>query len=201
MEEFVGFPKIARLHREVIVTEKLDGTNAQICIQTMEEADIQPFTDSFSLLLGPGEAYRIWTGSRKRWITPANDNHGFSKWVLEHLEEIVKLGPGRHFGEWWGHGINHGYGLKEKRFSLFNVSRWADDTVRPASCYVVPVIARGDFNDGTIGAAMEELRINGSRAAPGYMKPEGIVIFHTASNSLFKKTLEHDDVWKGQRSE
>ena len=31
--EFIEFPKMARLSREVIVTEKLDGTNAQIFIQ------------------------------------------------------------------------------------------------------------------------------------------------------------------------
>ena len=30
--DFAGFPKIARLNRQVIVTEKIDGTNAQIRI-------------------------------------------------------------------------------------------------------------------------------------------------------------------------
>lgn len=30
--EFMQFPKMARYSREVIVTEKIDGTNAQICI-------------------------------------------------------------------------------------------------------------------------------------------------------------------------
>ena len=30
--EFMGFPKIARYSREVIVTEKIDGTNACIYI-------------------------------------------------------------------------------------------------------------------------------------------------------------------------
>jgi hypothetical protein len=29
MNEFVEFPKIARLSREMIITEKIDGTNAQ----------------------------------------------------------------------------------------------------------------------------------------------------------------------------
>ena len=30
MEEFVGFPKIPRLTRDCVITEKLDGTNASI---------------------------------------------------------------------------------------------------------------------------------------------------------------------------
>ena len=30
--EFEGFPKIARLSREIVVTEKIDGTNARVCI-------------------------------------------------------------------------------------------------------------------------------------------------------------------------
>jgi hypothetical protein len=42
-------------------------------------------------------------------------------------------------------------------------------------------------------AALEE---KGSVAAPGFMKPEGIVIFHTAANLYFKKTLEKDEMPK-----
>ena len=37
-----------------------------------------------------------------------------------------------------------------------------------------------------------------SVAAPGFMKPEGVVVFHTAGNLGFKKTLEKDEVPKGQ---
>lgn len=33
----------------------------------------------------------------------------------------------------------------------------------------------------------------GSVAAPGFMKPEGIIIFHIQSQLLFKKTLERDE--------
>jgi len=112
----------------------------------------------------------------------------------------LKLGPGRHFGEWWGYGINRGYGLKEKRFSLFNVHKWGDETVRPSCCYVVPVIQRHDvFDSITVERALENLKCNGSIAVPGFMKPEGIVIFHDASGQLFKKTLEKDELPKGMR--
>ena len=193
--EFQGFPKIARLSREVIVTEKIDGTNAQILI-----------TDT-------GE---LFVGSRTRWITPADDNHGFAKWVNEHKEEIMTLGPGRHFGEWWGSGINRGYNLSkgEKRFSLFNISRWAlfgtmpkqiitnDPTiikfqeVLPECCGLVPELWRGIFNTSEIDKVLNNLKLTGSIASPGFMKPEGIVVFHTSGNVGFKKTIENDDIPK-----
>lgn len=42
------------------------------------------------------------------------------------------------------------------------------------------------------------LAITGSTAAPGFMKPEGIVVFHAASRNLYKVTLEKDDAPKGR---
>ncbi len=64
----------------------------------------------------------MFIGSRTRWITAQDDNHGFARWVEGNKQELLKLGAGRHFGEWWGSGIQRGYGLQkgEKRFSLFN---------------------------------------------------------------------------------
>ena len=41
--------------------------------------------------------------------------------------------------------------------------------------------------------ALDELREYGSLAAPGFMRPEGIVIFHTAGSVGFKRTLEKDN--------
>lgn len=175
--EFEPFPKIPRLSREIIVTEKIDGTNAQIFIGD--------------------DGFTIRAGSRSRWITPQDDNFGFARWVEENRVSLLALGPGRHFGEWWGSGIQRGYGLTkgEKRFSLFNVSRWTDD-VRPAICGVVPVLYRGDFNTNVIETCLGGLRMLGSVAAPGFMKPEGVIVFHTALNAGFKKTLEKDDAPK-----
>ena len=37
MPEFVPFPKIARLHREVVISEKIDGTNASVTV--LEDAE------------------------------------------------------------------------------------------------------------------------------------------------------------------
>jgi hypothetical protein len=175
--DFVEFPKIARYSREMVITEKLDGTNASVTITEMGE---------------------FFTGSRTQWITPQNDNHGFSLWAHNHKNELMSLGPGTHFGEWWGCGIQRKYGLQEKRWSLFNVGRWTAEN-KPECCHLVPVIYRGIFENQPIEAALQSLRINGSVAAPGFMKPEGVVIYHTAANICFKKTLEKDEEWKGKQ--
>lgn len=178
--EFKEFPKIARLNREVIITEKIDGTNAAVWISE--------------------DGTGILAQSRTKIITISDDNFGFAKWVQDNREELLKLGPGTHFGEWWGSGIQRGYGLPkgEKRFSLFNTSRWSDEAIRPSCCHVVPVIVRGMHIDLLVNEAMALLRSHGSVAAPGFMKPEGIVVFHTASNIMFKVTLEKDEEWKGK---
>lgn len=177
--DFQPFQKIARLSRECTITEKIDGTNGCIYI---------------------GEDGEFLVGSRTRWISPSDDNFGFARWAHEHKEELLKLGPGRHFGEWWGSGIQRGYGLRkgEKRFSLFNTSKWADDGVRPACCGVVPVLASGLFSSVMAEGVLESLRADGSHAAPGFMNPEGIIIYHHAANLYFKKALHKDDEWKGK---
>ena len=92
------------------------------------------------------------------------------------------------------------YGLKEKRFSLFNTSRWSDPLIRPACCHVVPILYIGMFDTNKIIEVMNELLEHGSYAAEGYMRPEGVVIFHTASGHLYKKTFEKDDSGKGDGS-
>lgn len=189
--EFIEFPKMPRLSREMIITEKIDGTNAQVNIVDLSEWDYDPE----HLIIKFGNI-GLLAGSRTRWITPNDDNFGFAKWCLANAEELIKLGPGRHFGEWWGQGIQRAYGLKEKRFSLFNVGRWADDSIRPECCHVVPELFRGIFNTFDIEQTLECMRRYGSAAAPGFMRPEGIVVFHVAGNFGMKKTLEKDETPK-----
>lgn len=213
---FQPFGKIARLSRGMVVTEKLEGTNAQVWIESRFLVPI----------LEPGMIYVestdtvVRAGSRNQWLAPngsiptpegqkkqATDNFGFAAWVHENAEELSKLGPGRHFGEWWGQGIQRNYGLKEKRFSLFNVGRWVDPNsgevadgnrmMLPRCCHLVPVLFRGDFNTTTVAGLLEDLRVYGSQAAPGFMKPEGVVVYHAASGQLFKKTIEKDSEPKG----
>jgi len=192
-EEFREFPKMARVSRKIIITEKIDGTNGCIFI---------------------GEDGEFLVGSRTRWITPEQDNHGFAKWAYDKREDLMKLGPGQHFGEWWGQGIQRGYGLTEKRFSLFNTIRWCKpgdfpkqvetqdprivkfQEALPDCCGLVPVLYEGQFLTDEVEEALRHLREEGSVAAPGFMKPEGVVVFHTAGYVGFKKTLEKDDMPK-----
>lgn len=196
--EFQGFPKIARLSRECTITEKIDGTNASIYI---------------------GDDGTFLTGSRTRWITPQEDNYGFSRWAYDHKEELLKLGVGHHFGEWWGSGCQRGYDMPkgEKRFSLFNTHRWAahgaelkqyptqdprvfkSQEYPPNICHVVPVLYEGIFDTKIVDQVLMALAINGSHASHGFKKPEGIVIYHKAANQLFKKTIEKDEEPKGFR--
>lgn len=216
---FFEFPKMGRLSREVIVTEKIDGTNAQVFVWDSMKA--QPGDDPLQCAIHepPGGVPWIWSdegisiaaGSRTRWITPTDDNFGFARWVADRAEVLAQLGHGRHYGEWWGSGIQRGYGLTkgDKRFSLFNVSRWclhgeipkripqADPRVEkyqdvlPEGVGLVPVLGRGIGFDG-VDNILADLALHGSYAAPGFMKPEGIVAFHTAANVGFKKTLNGD---------
>lgn len=190
---FEEFPKIARLSRGTFVTEKIDGTNAQVFIVPLAD---NPTISGESVYVGNG--VQIWAGSRNRWITPAADNFGFAEWVVEHAAELVDLGPGRHFGEWWGRGIQRGYDVPDKRFSLFNVGRWRE-TPPPECCGVVPVLYEGDFDMAAITSCLDRLRDGGSVASPGFMRPEGVVVYHAASRTYFKKTLERDEEPKGMR--
>lgn len=48
-----------------------------------------------------------------------------------------------------------------------------------------------------VDACLMRLRADGSVAAPGFMRPEGVVVYHTAARVLFKVTLEKDAEHKG----
>lgn len=193
---FEEFQKIPRLKREVVVTEKIDGTNAQIAlVEISRELYDTTNSDPFILAVIPGasggdSALALYAGSRNRWLTPESDNFGFARWVVGHAEELAALGPGRHYGEWWGAGIQRRYGQSEKRFSLFNVARWGDHNPPPACVSVVPILARGETVDPA--EVLAGLVAGGSAAAPGFMQPEGIVVFHSASRQLYKMTVEMD---------
>ena len=200
MEDFMKFGKIPRLSRGCVITEKIDGTNGQILIQLLNDKTsiIESFEKKEWPIIKNGSfLFGITPGSRNKWITPKKDNYGFAKWVFENQEELFKLGPGSHFGEWWGSGIQRRYDLEWKRFSLFNIGRW-NEVNKPDCCSVVPTLFEGMFDSKLIKETLDELERGGSQAAPGFMNPEGIVIFHTTSGYLFKKTIENDEKPKGK---
>lgn len=173
--EFEKFPSIARLMRNCVITEKIDGTNSVVHVSNEGV---------------------VTAGSRSRWLSHESkktDNFGFARWVHEHEDELrTKLGIGYHYGEWWGVGIQRRYGMDEKRWSLFNVARWADPDVRPSCCHVVPVLFEGPFDTMAIQATLATLRVHGSQAAPGFMNPEGVIVYHEKARQLFKYTLGGD---------
>lgn len=167
MVEFEKFPKIQRLKGiRLVITEKIDGTNAQVYVPQNPEEPIQ-------------------VGSRNRWITPgkSTDNYGFAEWALEREAMLRRLGPGRHFGEWWGLGIGPRGHKTPRKWSLFNALRYLDDNGKsylpePLSDLgvgVVPILYNGEFSMDAVEAAKEKLRTGGSLADPGHMNPEGIV--------------------------
>lgn len=196
---FEGFGKISRLlSMPMLITEKIDGTNAQVFIE--HRANLLPEDVGFDLSSNKEDEFALIAGSRNRYITPAADNHGFARWVQSNAEELLKLGPGRHFGEWWGQGLPKNYGLKEKRFSLFNTGRWSNPETRPNCCLAVPVLHYGQFSQNDIEQVKGKLKETGSAAVPGFMDPEGIVVFLPKANVLFKSTFEGDDLPKGMVS-
>jgi hypothetical protein len=188
---FQKFPKMARLSREMVVTEKIDGTNAQIYICKSEECSTPEH------ILAQLDGLVLLAGSRNRFLTPTADNYGFASWVSQNTECLFKLGEGRHFGEWWGKGVQRGYGIEGRKFSLFNVSRWNEET-KPECCSVVPTLYTGLFSVEKCDEILRDLQAKGSVAAPGFMNPEGIIAFHVAGNIGFKKTIGNDGA-KGAR--
>lgn len=176
MPEFTPWPKIQRLFREVLITEKLDGTNSAVGV-----------TDD-------GEVY---AQSRKRIITPgkSTDNYGFAAWVHTNREAMVELlGPGVHFGEWIVPGIHGGYGLEGPCFALFNAPRW-QSVLLPPRVTTVPVLYQGIFDQDLVKALVDDLRENGSRFVQG-QPAEGLIVYHSAANIAFKVLCENDDIPK-----
>lgn len=196
------FPSLSRVMRDMIITEKIDGSNAAI---------------------GITEDGIVYAQSRKRIIEPGpSDLAGFAAFVQENRDQLIEqLGPGLHFGEWWGQKIQRTYGRTDRTFSLFNVGRWDSPfnqaavdaghvswlrdeelcTTRCIQCplvHVVPILQVYTFNTTEIESTLDHLMAHGSYAAPfAPCEPEGVVIYHTASKQTFKYTP--DDRHKGER--
>jgi hypothetical protein len=60
------------------------------------------------------------------------------------------------------------------------------------------VIYRGLFLTDAVQMCLDALELGGSQAAPGFMNPEGVVVYHVAGNVGFKKTIKNDDKPKGK---
>jgi len=122
-------------------------------------------------------------------LTIEEDNFGFAQWVNKNAEQLVlDLGVGYHFGEWWGIGINRGYGLDHRRFSLFNPAKHSE------VCYHVPPVRTLTHHEYETLNWYEETKKEfiefGSIAAEGYMKPEGFVIYAERAKTYWKVIID-----------
>lgn len=174
--EFKSFPDIKKLGSTVFtVTQKIHGSNAQVFIFPKMKEISHSFEDGKGYTELVEDGFDLLVGSRTRWIVPGDDNYGFAAFVYANKEEFInKLGVGQHFGEWAGPGINSGEGLTQKTFVLFDYWRY-DPTNLPPQTVLVPVLYKDKFDLGVIESVMLDLKTNGSKLAPGFMRPEGVV--------------------------
>lgn len=163
--EFKAWGKIPRENPVIVtISEKIDGTNACIVIVDGEIVGVQ---------------------SRKKFITPENDNYGFASWVEENKANLLPLGNGYHYGEWAGLGIKgNPLRLEKKHFFLFNTLRWNEKNHnRPACCDVVPVLYIGKLNPDTVPILLERLKED-------EMTREGVVVYYHISRKYIKHTVK-----------
>lgn len=204
---FEKWPSIPRLSKErMTITEKIDGTNACIVIMPWDvTASVDhKLIDTVSV---DNELYFFAAQSRSRFITPENDNFGFAKWAYQNAENLIRiLGVGKHYGEWWGHGIQRGYNMPGKRFSLFNAVRWSEvmSHLLPRTAveelFTVPLLYTGPVDWGKPDELLSILS-TGSYAAPTFKKPEGIVVYLREANASYKILLQNNDLHKWQVKE
>ena len=163
MPEFKAWPKMGRDNPFMVtITEKIDGTNSCIIIEDGEVVAVQ---------------------SRKRFITPDDDNYGFATWVEAHKEELKGLGDGYHYGEWAGPGIQKNpLKLPEKTFFLFHTYREGNC---PECCKVVPVLFQGIMDQSTVPSLLANLE------ADPEVEHEGVVVYYHAFRMRTKHTIKN----------
>jgi len=164
--EFKAWPKIYRDSPfNVTITEKINGTNSCIIIDEGKIVGVQ---------------------SRKRFITPEDDNYGFAGWVQRNNDELETLGDGYHYGEWAGLGIqSNELNLPEKQLFLFNTFRWnAENPNLPSCCKVVPILFQGLILPDTISDMLQEM----DKATD--VIHEGVIVYYHAMRSYSKHTIK-----------
>ena len=74
---------------------------------------------------------------------------------------------------------------------MFN-PKWADQG--PSCVSTPPILDQLSTIDAeAISWAMNGLKTRGSVAAPGFMDPEGVVVYHTAGNHMYKQTFDYEE--------
>jgi hypothetical protein len=194
MTEFVGWGSTPRLFKGMKITEKLDGTNA--CVAIFDGV--------------------VTAQSRKRIITPGDDNYGFARWVYDNAGALTDtLGEGYHFGEWYGEGIQKNpLQVDGKYFALFHPWRYLDNDLEQVDrLTTVPWLhnekTHGPGHVNTIASAMSMLSTWGSYATGAYTNigpgsdakgPEGVIVW-LGDGSKHKVLLENDDLHKWEMAQ
>jgi len=176
--EFKAWPKIGRIKDDnIIITEKMDGTNGCVIIEGGELVGVQ---------------------SRKRLIKARDDNYGFASWCEENKEELLGLGEGYHYGEWVGAGIQKNpHALDRKYFYTFNTCRLADTL--PDCVKQVAVLYAGPNSQEIIEGCMDKLY---SDATYAKYVPEGIVVHYLLFDTRIKYTYKNTKgKWKNENEE
>lgn len=172
--EFKPYPKTPRLANVLCeITEKIDGTNGCILV---DEGYIAAGSRNKLLCERRRAPYSTELSDQTTWH--GSDNYGFGQWVMDNAAELSKLGPGLHYGEWWGQGIQRRYGLTEKRFTLFHSGRYmaTHGPDLPSCVSLAPVIYSGHYDPNVVPECVERLKLHGSYAAPGFHRPEGVIL-------------------------
>lgn len=220
---FKPFQKIPRLNRDIVISEKIDGTNGtviiddhrseQLCseppkgvayVPYEEEMNIEQHAEFSKEELKIGRAigtYIVRAASKNRICVPGmDDNFGFAAWVMENAGDLAHaLGAGQFSGEWYGHGIGRGYGLQkgDRRFAFFNPTLDV-----PECAEIAPVLYQGarllPSGECAVNFYIRKLSYSGSEAVRGWKQPEGVVIYHTAAGNYFKVTIEADNQHKSE---
>lgn len=176
--EFKAWPKIPRaILGDVIITEKMDGTNSCVIVENNEIVGVQ---------------------SRKRMLNVGkdNDNYGFAQYVYDNKEKFLELGEGRHYGEWVGLGIQKNpHNFPEKRFYLFNTLRWGEHNTPPEGLYVVNKLHHGPYSHEIVNQVMNTLKSNSEQLN---YKAEGCVVYFPRLDAMEKHTFEYSKgKWTG----
>lgn len=193
MGDFKSWGSTTRENKNKTITEKLDGTNACVVVYNGE----------------------VRAQSRKRFITPDDDNYGFAKWVYDNAGALMDtLGYGYHYGEWFGEGIQKNpLGIEGKRFALFHPTKYTEangyNLAMVDGLETVPLLHHGQCDVWTIPNIMQDLELYGSKVVgaktsqePGFFdmnvtytkaaEPEGIIIWNNETRTRTKMLLKDD---------
>lgn len=219
--QFKSWGSTPRFHKGLHITEKINGTNAGVSVQGVSKDESPEFVKDGIVVAGVDCDWIVRAQSRKRIITPGDDNFGFAAWVWDNAEGLANLlGFGYHYGEWYGEGIQKNpLAVQGRWWALFNTWHWGrkENLERLEAAGIpglttVPVLhdeqTHGPADYNTIPDALEYLAVFGSRAK-GYMTvpnahkmdfhvegPEGIIVWQRETQQRYKILLREDDKHK-----